>query len=104
MTDLSFRPSVPTNSPCRTVDIDTSSLRGYSVSGFGPNYCGENEAQLGDKLENACLWGGIGGSVVVSVFSGGVTGTVIVPVVIGSASVVCEKILNMKGKWPHTQY
>lgn len=66
--------------------------------------CGENEVQLGDKLENACFWGGMAGSIVVSILSGGVTGTVIVPVAIGSGSVLCEKILNMQGKWPHSQY
>jgi hypothetical protein len=89
---------------CITVKYDVESLRGYSVAGFGPNYCAENEDQFIDSVEGACFWGGIAGSVAVSALSGGITGTVIVPVAIGSGSVVCEKLVNMVGKWPHSQY
>lgn len=79
-------------------------MRGYSKDGFGVNYCAENKADFKDRLEKACFWGGIVGAVAVSAFSGGVTGTVIVPVAIGSGSVACEKILNMKSRWPHDQH
>jgi hypothetical protein len=58
--------------------------------GYRPNFCFEDEDQCMDKVEGACFWGGIVGSVAVSALSGGVAGTVIVPVAIGSGSVVCE--------------
>jgi hypothetical protein len=90
--------------PCVSVAYDVASMRGYSVEGFGVNYCGENKAQFNDKLEKTCFWGGIAGAVAVSALSGGVTGTVIVPVAIGSGSIACEKFANMKGKWPHDQH
>jgi hypothetical protein len=86
------------------VEYDVVSMRGYSKDGFGVNYCAENKAQFRDSVEKACFWGGIAGSVAVSGLSGGVTGTVIVPVAVGSASVACEKIANMKSKWPQDQH
>ena len=92
---------VSDNQPCVSVAYDIASMRGYSVEGFGVNYCAENKAQFRDKLEKTCFWGGMAGAVVVSALSGAVTGTVIVPVAI---SVACEKFTNMGGKWPHDQY
>jgi hypothetical protein len=92
---------------CITVKYDTESLRGYSVAGFGPNYCAENEDQFLDKVEGTCFWGGIVGGVAVSMLSGPgapVMGGVILPVTIGSAGTACEKLVNMAGKWPHSQY
>ena len=90
--------------PCIAVRYDVDSMRGYSEAGFGENYCAENHAQFADALEGTCFWGGMAGAVVVSAFSGGGTAAVIIPVAIGSAGMLCEKITQMKTKWPQNQY
>lgn len=95
---------MPINRVCITVEYDEKSLRGYSASGFGSNYCGENRATFNSKLADGCYWGGIVGAVGVSFLSGNTLTMVALPIAIGSGSVVCEKILNMQGKWPHSQY
>jgi hypothetical protein len=90
--------------PCIAVRYDVDSMRGYSKAGFGVNYCAENSATFIKGLEGTCFWGGMAGAVVVSAFSGGGTAAVIIPVAIGSAGTLCEKITQMKAKWPQNQY
>jgi hypothetical protein len=95
------------NMPCITVKYDVESLKSYSLSGFGENYCAENDDQFVDKVQGACFWGGIAGAVAVSCMSGPfspVTMQVTLPVAIGSGGTACEKLVNMGGKWLHSQY
>ncbi|MFH1433174.1 MAG: hypothetical protein ABIG84_08230 [archaeon] len=93
-----------TKTSCITVNYDTASLAGYSVSGFGKNYCAENKANFADTVAAVCLWGGTAAAVGVTFLSGGTLGTVVLPVVIGSGSVACEKLVNMGSKWPNDQW
>ncbi len=90
--------------PCITVDADADSMRGYSVSGFGMNFCGENKEQFTDKLSTVCFWGSIGVTVPLSIFGTTVASAVVVPVVIDSAAIGCEKLSDMVSRWPHSQY
>ncbi|MEA1998172.1 MAG: hypothetical protein U9N61_02445 [Euryarchaeota archaeon] len=96
------RPNAP--KPCIAVRYDVDSMRGYLKAGFGVNYCAENRATFEKGLEGTCFWGGMAGAVVISAFSGGGTAAVIIPVAIGSAGTLCEKIMQMKTKWPQDQY
>lgn len=93
--------------PCIVVRYDIDSMRAYSKDGFGPNYCTQNDGNWEDGLQMGCFWGGVVGSIVVTVVAGPgapLMGGVIVPMTVGGAGVACEKLLNMKNKWPHSQY
>jgi len=45
-------------------------MRGYSMSGFGTNFCTENKANWNDMLEDVCFWGAIVGGTAVTIAAG----------------------------------
>ena len=94
--------SSPEKKFCIVVYVDKGSMVDYA-SGFGRNFCVENEADANDWIEAGCNVGTFIGSAAIMYFSAGIA-TPIALFTVGSGGALCSKIVSDKGKWPNNQF
>lgn len=88
---------------CITVTPDYASMKTYSESGFGTNFCAKSDISVMAKVESACFWGTIAVSFGAEMASMGAA-TPVVLYALGSSGAVCEKLTQMRQKWPNNQF